>query len=222
MPSTSRLVRSTLVWGTTACWVILPAAAVFLLVSSVPQPGFAGPATPVQDPPGSAQLRDVLSELAKFDMNGRLATQKIGFEMPERAVNDYLVFAVRTRPRPGFSAASVTLLPDNDVSADLTVDIDAVREWDPAAFPDALRPLLGGKRTVRLLGRFDSSGGTATVTVKDAQSSDGKSFGQKAAAWLVGVLGQHQPEAVDITKPIPLPFGLKRVWTRKQVLCGET
>jgi hypothetical protein len=222
MPSPSRLFRSTLVWGTTACWVILPAAAVFLLVSSLSQPGFAGPATPVQDPPGATQLRDLLSELAKFDLNGRLATQKLGFEMPERAVNDYLVFALRTRPRPGFSAANVTLLPNNEVSADLTVDIDTVREWDSSAFPDALRPLLGGKRTVRLLGRFDSSSGTVTVAVKDAQSTDGKSFGQKAAAWLVAALGQHQPEAVDIDKPIPLPFGLKRVWTRKQALCGET
>ena len=222
MPSPSRLFRSTLVWGTTTRWVILPAAIVFLVLSNLSRAGFAGPATPVQDPPGATQFRDLLSDLAKFDLNGRLAAQKIGFEMPERAVNEYLVFALRTRPRPGFSAVSVTLLPNNEVSADLTIDIEAVREWDASAFPDALRPLLGGKRTVRLLGRFDSAGGTATVSVKDAQSSDGKSFGQKAAVWLVGALGQHQPEAVDISKPIPLPFGLKRVWTRKQALCGET
>ena len=35
-------------------------------------------------------------------------------------------------------------------------------------------------------------------------------------------LGAHQPEGYDTTKPIPLPFGLKRIWTEKQAVGGET
>jgi len=35
-------------------------------------------------------------------------------------------------------------------------------------------------------------------------------------------LGSRQPENFNPDKPIPLPFGLKKVWTEKQLLCGET
>jgi hypothetical protein len=35
-------------------------------------------------------------------------------------------------------------------------------------------------------------------------------------------LGSHQPESYDTAKPIPLPYGLKRIWTDKQLICGET
>jgi hypothetical protein len=35
-------------------------------------------------------------------------------------------------------------------------------------------------------------------------------------------LGSRQPESYDTAKPIPLPFGLKRIWTGKQSIYGET
>ena len=40
---------------------------------------------------------------------------------------------------------------------------------------------------------------------------------------MVQVIGLHQPELYNIgQQPIPLPFGLQRLWCEKQLLNGET
>ena len=39
---------------------------------------------------------------------------------------------------------------------------------------------------------------------------------------LLQAIGAHQPEAYDPAKPLPLPFGLKRIWIGKQSILGET
>src|SRR5689334_9950879 len=51
--------------------------------------------------PGIMQVQDLLSSLGKFDQSGRPSEQKIGFELPEVFVNQYLAYILRTRPRPG-------------------------------------------------------------------------------------------------------------------------
>ena len=51
---------------------------------------------------------------------------------------------------------------------------------------------------------------------------DGKAMVGKVVSSLMQALGSRQPESIDPGKPSPLPFGLKRVWTEKQLLCGET
>jgi hypothetical protein len=63
------------------------------------------------------QIADLLASLARFDRDGRIAEQKIGFEIPERAVNEYLAYSLRNRPRPGIGSITVTLLSKNDISA---------------------------------------------------------------------------------------------------------
>jgi len=167
-------------------------------------------------------IQDLLSSLGKFDQEGRPEKQKLGFEIPEQALNEYLAYVLRTKPRPGISAMKVTLLPGNQVSSEVEIDFDAVQKWSPEIFPEPLRPVLTGKRTIKTDAHFESSNGSWSFTLKDTMGPDGKAMVAKVVSSLMQALGSRQPESIDPGKPSPLPFGLKRVWTEKQLLCGET
>ena len=69
---------------------------------------------------------------------------------------------------------------------------------------------------------FESSGGNLTFTLKDAAGPDGKMLAGKLMNDVLGAIGGRQPESYDPSKPFPLPFGLKKVWTEKQSFLGET
>lgn len=168
------------------------------------------------------QIVDLLASLAKFDPDAKAPTRKIGFEIPERAVNEYLAYSLRNRPRPGISAITVTLLPKNDISATIEIDFNSIKQWVPELLPEPLRPLLSGKQALQLNAHFESKGGSFTFTLKDVHGPDGKPLANKIMTDLLQSLGSHQPESYDAAKPISLPFGLKRVWTEKQVVLGET
>jgi hypothetical protein len=168
---------------------------------------------------GATLVQDLLGSLGRFDQEGRPANQKVAFELPEKAVNDYLAYALRTRPRPGISSITVKLLPGNQISADVEIDFSAI---SADALPEAMRSMLSGKRMIHAEAKFDAQGGFCNFSLKDAQGPDGKAIVNKVMAAVLQSLGSQQPESYDTAKPIPLPFGLKRIWTDKQLLCGET
>jgi hypothetical protein len=171
---------------------------------------------------GAMQVADLLESLSRFDRDGRIAEQKIGFEIPERAVNEYLAYSLRNKPRPGISSVTVTLLPKNDIAATVEIDFNSVTQWSPEILPEPLRPILSGKRSVQLNAHFESRDGTFTLTLKDVHGPDGKLLENALMTALLHAIGSRQPESYDPAKPIPLPFGLKRVWTDKQSVMGET
>jgi hypothetical protein len=171
---------------------------------------------------GAMQIVDLLASLARFDRDGRVAAQKIGFEIPERAVNEYLAYSLRNRPRPGIGAITVTLLPKNDISAVIAMDFNSIQQWDPEILPEPLRGLLSGKRDIQVNAHFETTNGSFTFVLKDVHGPDGKLLSNKTMTNLLRSIGSRQPESYDAAKPIPLPFGLKRVWTEKQSVCGET
>jgi hypothetical protein len=171
---------------------------------------------------GVTTIQDLLASLGKYEQDGRPAKQKLGFEIPERALNEYLAYTLRTRPRPGIGAMTVALLPKNQVTSDVEIDFDAVQKWNPGIFPEILRPILSGKRSIHTDVKFESKDGFCSFSLKDAQGPDGKAIMNKIMSAVLQALGSRQPESYDTAKPIPLPFGLKRIWTEKQLICGET
>ena len=177
----------------------------------------APPAASGEFTQGSIQVSDLLSSLARYDQEGRPKGHKIEFEVPERAINEYLAYSLRNRPRPGISSVTVTLLPKNDLTAAVEVDFG---ELGANLIPEAMRALLSGKRTVTVHAHFESSAGN--LTFKDAAGPDGKTLAGKLMNDLLGAIGGRQPESYDPSKPFRLPFGLKKVWTEKQSFLGET
>ena len=198
-----------------------PAAPPASLPQTAPAPAPAAPTTSASTA-GVSMVQDILASLARFDQEGRPDKQKIGFEIPERAFNDYLAYSLRTHPRPGINTMTVTLLPSNQISAETEIDFDAVQQWNPDIFPELLRPLFHGKKTIKTDVDFQSSGGTCSFNLKNALGPDGKTMVNKLMSTLLQTLGSQQPESYDTSKPLPLPYGLKRIWTEKQLLCGET
>jgi hypothetical protein len=38
---------------------------------------------------------------------------------------------------------------------------------------------------------------------------------------MIQIVAARQPEKYDTSKPLPLPFGLRRIWTEEQLTAGE-
>ena len=193
---------------------------------TAPAPNSIPAAAPAVQPgemaPGIAMIQNLLASLGKFEQDGRPAGRKLGFEIPETALNEYLAYTLRNRPRPGIGSMTVTLLPKNQISSDVEIDFDAVQKWNPVIFPEILRGLLTGKRTIHADLTFEVKNGFCSFELKDAMGPDGKALVNKMMSAVLQALGSRQPESYDTAKPIPLPFGLKRIWTGKQSIYGET
>jgi hypothetical protein len=179
----------------------------------------------VRAPAGEAtqevgQIQDLLDTLARFDRN-RSADRKIGFELPERAINEYLAWVLKARPRAGISAATVTLA-DNEIAAQVRIDFDALGNGGTNLLAEPWGKALTGQRDMRVTVQFEAQKGLLTFKVKEAHDADGKPIPNQVMAEVIQALARRQPEAYDTTKPVPLPFGLKRVWIGQRSLCGET
>ena len=113
-------------------------------------------------------------------------------------------------------------MSQNSVSATVEVDFDAVQQLEWELIPEMLRPLLHGKLSVPLNAQFESRDGTITFSFKDSNGPGGSVIPRKMLTALLQAIGTRQPEAYDVEHPIQLPFGVKRVWTERQLICGET
>jgi len=172
--------------------------------------------------PWVQQVIDLLDSLTKYDQGGRDPNHKMGFELPEKAVNEYLAYSLHKKPRPGLGAIAVTFLSQNEVSIAFEVDFDSLGQWTVSKIPDRLRPVLAGKPAMRMNVQFDASNGLLSTTFKGGVGPDGSPLPPGIALSLLQALELRQPESVDASKPIPLPYGLKRVWINKRSICGET
>jgi len=196
--------------------------------SAAPKAPVAAAAAPSTAPPsgeytqGAMQVADLLASLNKLDSDGNPIPQKMGFEIPEQAINEYLAYSLRNKPRPGIASVTVSLLPKNELTATVEIDFNSVTQWNPEILPEPLRTLLSGRRTMKVNAHFESGNGTFTFTLKDAHGPDGKPLDNQLMMTLLQAIGEHQPESYNAGKPISLPFGLKRVWTGKQSVMGET
>lgn len=146
--------------------------------------------------------------------------QPVHFDLSEPEINQYAVHALQTTPRPGLRSISVKVFPGNYVSTYTLLDFDAVERWKPGTIPTLLKPALRGQKTVWLDFRFQSFQGHTAFTVEKAYFQDIRLpafFVQK----LIEAVAARQPEHYDASKPLPLPFGLKKIWTNGHILSGE-
>ena len=168
-------------------------------------------------------LLDLLASLWAYDRNGRSRqAQQISFEIPEGEINEYLAYSLLVVRRPGIERVSVELLPHNEIRAMAVIDFDAIGRWNPGTVPLRLQPALSGKREISLDAQFEAHDGILNFTLKAAQDREHKPIPKSVAESILRSLGAQQPEQYDTSEPIRLPFGLQRVWTESQMLCGNT
>jgi hypothetical protein len=193
-----------------------------LLSKTDPEAAFPAP-LPGDKTDGVNHVLEVLGWLGKYEQGGRNPANKINFQLPESVVNEYLAYALRINPRPGLSSVTVKLLPNNEISALVWIDFDAVTHWNAKILPAPLRPFLNGKKAVQVDAQLDARDGSLRYTLKSSYGPAGDLIATKVMEGIMQAIGTHQREMYPVGKqPIPLPFGLKRMSCEKQILVGET
>ncbi len=157
--------------------------------------------------------------LALFDQlnQAQSAERPASFVLEESDLNEYLSYSLREAPRPGLESLRVKLFPYNYVSTLAVVDFDAIEKWRPGAVPALLRPALRGKKTVWTDFRFRAQQGRLTFTIEKAYFQNLR-LPPWLAERLLELVAAQQPEGYDASRPIPLPYGLRQVWTEPQRL----
>lgn len=176
----------------------------------------------VPQPAPVAKVLDIFSRLQTAQqqkVHGQ-ASQHVDFALTEAEINGYAAHALRVTPRPGVDSVTVKVFPYNYVSTYTVIDFDAVEKWKPGTIPALLRPVLSGKRAIWVDYRFQANNGQATFSVE-------KAYFQKirlpavVVQKMIQVVAARQPEHYDTSKPVPLPFGLRQVWTKERLVMGE-
>jgi hypothetical protein len=172
-------------------------------------------------PPVVNKMLDLFERLRMCQaVQAKGGRQYLSFQLAESEINEYMRFALRSTPRPGLESVSVKIFPYNYVSTFSVVDFDAVERWRPGTIPGLLRPVLSGKRTIWVDGRFQAKAGQVMFSIEKAYFEKIR-LPAILVEKVIQIVAARQPEKYDTRKPLPLPFGLRQVWTEARLVRGE-
>ena len=144
----------------------------------------------------------------------------VAFGLADGEINDYMRYALHATPRPGVESVNVKIFPQNYVSTYTVVDFDALERWKPGTIPMLLRPVLHGRQSIWVDYRFTTTDAKLKFTVEKAYY-DKLRLPATFVEEMIHIVAARQPEHYDTSKPVPLPFNLKRVWTEGNVVKGN-
>jgi hypothetical protein len=192
-----------------------------LLILAVLAPGLLPASGADSVPPAAAKFLQLFQDLREADAQKiPAARHHVSFQIYANEINEYMRYALRVNPRPGIDSMQVKIFAHNYVSTFTVIDFDAVERWKAGTIPALLRPILRGKKSVWIDYRFQAANSMVSFSVEKAYYND-----IRLPAFLVQemirIIAARQPEKYDTSKPLPLPFGLRRVSTADQVVMGE-
>jgi hypothetical protein len=167
-------------------------------------------------PPVATKFLSLFDELRAAEG----ARRHVALQLSDAEINDYMRYALRATPRPGLDSVTVKIFPQNYVSTLTVVDFDAVERWKPGTVPGMLRPVLNGKKTVWVDYRFRTDNGKITFSVEKAYYQNVR-LPAFVVQELIKIVAARQPEHYDTSKALPMPFGLRRLWTSAHAIGGE-
>lgn len=165
-------------------------------------------AAPAADSPVATKFLALFDQLRQAQEH----PAPVAFQLTDTEINEYLRYSLKATPRPGLESVTLKAFPNNYVSTFTVVDFDAVERWKPGTIPSALRPVLKGKKSIWVDYRFQTNNAKVTFSVEKAYYQNvwlPAFFVQK----MIQIVAARQPEKYDTSRPLPLPFGLRRVWT---------
>ena len=172
-------------------------------------------------PPVATKFYALFDELrAAQDAKAKGQNKPVSFTLTEREINDYLIYSLKATPRPGVQSVNIKFFPNNYISTFTVVDFDAIEKWKPGTIPTLLKPVLSGKKSIWVDYRLQTNQGQATFSVEKAYYNEIRipAFVVQKA---IHVVAARQPEHYDTDKPLPLPFGLAKVWTAEHQVSGR-
>lgn len=143
----------------------------------------------------------------------------VSVHLADQEINEYLQHSLRVKPRPGLESCKLKIFPKNYVSTFTVVDFDAVERWKPGTIPVVLRPALNGRKSIWVDCRFGGADGKMVFSVEKAYF-EGVRLPAVLVEKVIGIVAARQPEKYDTSKPVPLPFGLRSLWTEGNVIRG--
>lgn len=152
--------------------------------------------------------------LALFDTL-RQAEQRglpISVELHEAEINQYLEYCLAHTPRPGLHSLRIKIFPHNYISTFAVVDFDALESWKPGTIPALLKPILTGRKSLWTDFRFRAAQHRLTFSVEKADFQNLR-LPILLVEKLIQIAAARQPEHYDTSKPVLLPYGLRRIWT---------
>jgi hypothetical protein len=173
---------------------------------------------PADAPPPAQKFLGLFEQLRAAQAPN--AHQNVAFRFSDSEINDYMLYSLRVTPRPGLQSVTVKIFPQNYISTYTVVDFDAVERWHPGTIPTLLKPILNGKKTIWVDYRIDANNYKITFSVEKAYYQDIRLpafFVNK----MIQIVAARQPEKYDTSKPMPIPFGLKQIWTSDHVVQGR-
>lgn len=179
-------------------------------------PLYAQDAQPVTSP-----VLQTLGDLWEYEHAGKPPSRHLSFEFPESYINLYLSTSLKLKPRPGLSSLTLELLPGNRIIATAGVDVRRLLSEDPTTILPKFRSQLMSAGALKAEFSFHVESGLLTFAVKPL-ASGGIDVPNSVMERIVRCLASIQPERLDISKPIPLPWGMKNLFTRAKLLGGGT
>ena len=170
--------------------------------------------------PVARKFLGLFQELREAEAQPPAARRHVSFALSDREINDYMLYALHATPRPGLDSVTVKIFPHNYVSTFTVVDFDAVERWKPGTIPGILRPALHGKQSIWVDYRFSAADSKITFSVEKAYY-DKLRLPAFFVEKMIGIVAARQPEHYDTSKPLPLPFSLRNVWTENQLVKGN-
>jgi len=172
--------------------------------------------------PAVPKVLDLFQRLqtARHQKEQKKPVDHVNFRLTEAEVNEYAEYALHTTPRPGLQSVTVKIFPNSYYSTFTVIDFDAVERWKPGTIPALLKPVLSGRKSIWVDYRVQAQNGLVTFEVEKAYFGSIRLpafFVQK----MIQVVAARQPEHYDTSKPVPLPFGLRRVWTSDKAVMGD-
>lgn len=182
--------------------------------AAVPKPAPAPP--PVPKTPAekvSFILQDYITQ-ADVRMKGKNPPEKT-IRLGEGDVNAYIQQAVKTKSRFGVNAVYVKFIGANYLGATTRIDFNKVKVEDQSLPVRMVRSVLSGERQIYVEGFVNTLNGKGQFRLEKAYFGSLRLpvyFIEK----VIHFLGSRQNPPIDTSKPVPLPYGLKKI----EVLAG--
>ena len=172
-------------------------------------------------PPVARKFLSLFDELRQAQTQPAASRRRVSFAVTDREIDDYMLYALQTAPRPGIDSVTVKIFPHNYVSTFTVVDFGAVERWKPGTIPSMLRPVLRGKQSIWVDYQFaPAADSSITFSVEKAYYGSIR-LPAFFVERVIAVVAARQPEHYDTNKPLALPFGLRDVWTEDHVIKGR-
>jgi hypothetical protein len=146
--------------------------------------------------------------------------QEVAFRFSDSEINEYMRYSLHATPRPGLDSVTVKIFAGNYISTYTVVDFDAVERWHPGTIPTLLKPVLNGRKSIWVDYRIEAQNYKLTFSVEKAYYQDIR-LPAFFVSKMIQIVAARQPEKYDTSKPMPIPFGLRQIWTSDHVIQGQ-